>query len=247
MNKAAITIFLLLSLGAGAQKQVATSEQTWLGFIQQVRFSKRWGATADVHFRTATGLLQGKNLALGRVGAVYFLDDRTQLSAGYAHFYYYPGENHPLAARPEHRLWQQVLWTANGPRLRVQNRIRLEQRWRQQIDSRGSAGDGYNFNYRARTQLQLLYPLGKHPFAPGSVALMLADEAMLNFGKEIVYNSFDQNRLIAGVQLQVGKRDFLQAGYMHIFQQQASGNKYRQSHVARIFYTHNLDFREAKR
>lgn len=247
MSKAAILVFLLLSLGAGAQKQVTTSEQSWLGYIQQLRFSKRWGATAEVHFRTATGLAQGKNLSLGRVGAVYFLGDRTQLAAGYAHFYYYPGENHPLAARPEHRLWQQVLWTANGPKLRVQNRIRLEQRWRKHINSTGSADPDYDFNHRARTQLQLLYPLGKHPFEPGSLALMLANEAMLNFGKEIVYNSFDQNRLIAGVQLQVGKRDFLQAGYMHIFQQQASGNKYRQSHVARIFYTHSLDLREARK
>lgn len=243
MNKAAIIVFLLLWMGAGAQKQVSTTEQTWLGFIQQVRFSKHWGATADVHFRTADNLLQGRNLALGRIGATYFLDDRTQLGAGYAHFYYYPGENHLLEGRPEHRLWQQVLWQNNGPKLRVQNRIRMEQRWRQHINSRGGTDPRYDFNWRARTQVQLLYPLGKHPFAPGSVALMLADEAMLNFGKEIVFNTFDQNRIIAGIQLQVGKRDFLQAGYMHIFQQQASGAKYRQSHVARIFYTHNLDLR----
>lgn len=247
MNKAAIFLFLILSLGASAQKQVTTSEQTWLGFIQQVRLNNRWGLTADVHYRTATGWVQGRNLALGRVGAVYFLNDRTQLAAGYAHFYYYPGENHPLAARPEHRLWQQVQWATNGPRLRVQNRIRLEQRWRGHINGRGGVDDHYDFNWRARTQLQLLYPLGKRPFTPGTVALMLADELMLNFGKEIVFNSFDQNRVIAGVQLQVGKRDVLQAGYMHIFQQQASGVRYRQSHVARIFYTHNLDFRETKK
>jgi hypothetical protein len=73
---------------------------------------------------------------------------------------------------------------------------------------------------------------------------MLADEPMLNWGKEIVNNTFDQNRLVAGVQVQLGKNNFLQAGYMHVYQQQASGVKYRQSHVARLFYTHILDVRK---
>lgn len=247
MKQVLTFIAMAFSLGAAAQKQVVTTEQSWLGYIQQVRFSKKWGATADVHFRTANNLVQGRNLALGRIGAVYFLDDRTTLSAGYAHFYYYPGENHPLAARPEHRLWQQVMWQSNYPKLRVQNRLRLEQRWRQQVTASGGTTNDFNFNWRGRLQLQLLYPLGRKPFAPGSVALMLADEVMLNAGKEIVFNTFDQNRVIAGLQWQLGKNNLLQAGYMHIWQQQASGVRYRQSHVARIFYTHNIDLRMPKR
>lgn len=245
--KTVLSFFALLIAGVTtAQKQVSTSEQIWLGFIQQVRFSQRWGLTADMHFRTADNWMQRNNIALGRMGGIYFLNDQTQLSSGYAYFYYYPGENHPLDGRPEHRLWQQVLWAHNQPRLRLQNRLRLEERWRQHVDSRGGVVNGYDFNYRTRTQLQLLFALGKKPFAPGSLSLMLADEAMLNFGREIIFNTFDQNRIIAGIQLQVGKSDFLQAGYMHIFQQQAPGNKYRQSHVARIFYTHSIDLRRNK-
>ncbi|OLY92326.1 Protein of unknown function [Cnuella takakiae] len=246
MKTAAILSFLLLSLGAGAQKQVSTNSQTWLGLIQQVRFSNRWGLSADLHFRTADNFVQGKNIVLGRIGATYYPGDRTQVSAGYAHFHYYPGENHPQDARPEQRLWQQVLWTTHASRLRVQNRLRLEERWRKHVDSRGGITDDYDFNWRTRMQLQLLYPLGNKPFGPGSLALMAADEAMLNLGREIQYNIFDQNRLIAGVQLQVNKNDFLQIGYMHIFQQQASGNKYRQSHVARIYYTRNIDLRRQR-
>lgn len=236
-------LFLLLSLFAvNAQKQVATSAQTWLGYIQQVRLSQRWGLTADVHFRTADSLVRDKNLSLGRVGAVYFISETTQLSAGYAYFHYYKSENHPLTDRPEQRLWQQVLWSKNFPKLRVQNRFRAEQRWRKNIGPDGLTTDKYDFNWRARMQLQLLHPIGKKAFAPGSVALMLADEVMLNFGKGIVFNTFDQNRVIAGIQWQTGKNGMLQAGYMHIFQQ-LSGARYRQSHVARIFYTHVIDLR----
>lgn len=242
--KRGITFFALLGvLQCGAQKDVTTSEQTWLGYIQQVRLTEKWGAIADVHFRTVNNWVQGNNLWLLRAGATYFFNDRTQATAGYAHFHYFAGESHPQDARPEHRLYQQVLWMNNGPKLRLQNRIRTEERWRQHMGSRGEALPGYNFNWRFRAQWQLLYPLGKRLYAPGTLALLVADEAMLNFGKEIVYNTFDQNRIIAGVQWQTGKASFIQAGYMHIFQQQAAGNKYRQSHVARIFYTHNLDLR----
>jgi hypothetical protein len=237
---------LLLALVAGAQKQVITTEQTWLGYIQQVRFTKKWGANADAHFRTADNLVKGNNLSLIRFGGVYFIDDQTQLTAGYTYFHYYPGDAHPLEPRPEHRLWQQALWITNYPKLRVQHRLRLEERWRKKINDMGGVDNDYNFNWRARAQLQLLYPLGKKPFAPGSVALMLANEIMLNFGREIVFNTFDQNRLVTGLQLQMGKNSFLQVGYMNIFQQQASGNRYRLSHVARIFYTHNIDLRKEK-
>lgn len=239
-------MFLALwcTLQVCGQKDVSTSEQTWIGYIQQVRLTEKWGAIADVHFRSADHWVQGNNLWLLRAGATYFFTDRTQATAGYAHFHYFPGESNPLAARPEHRLYQQVLWMNAAPKLRLQNRIRIEERWRQRIGSRGEALSGYNFNWRFRAQWQLLYPLSSRLYAPGTIALMLADEAMLNFGKEITYNTFDQNRLIAGVQWQTGNNSFLQAGYMFIFQQQPAGNKYRQSHVARVFYTHNLDLRK---
>ena len=244
MRNATLIFCLMMATAAPAQKVVSTSEQTWFGYIQQVRLAARWGLTADVHFRTADNWLQGRNLALGRIGGIYYINDNAQLAGGYTYFHYYPAEQHPLDARPEHRLWQQVMWAANGRRLRVQQRLRLEQRWRKHIESDRQIGDDYDFNWRTRMQVQLLYSLSKKPFAPRSIALMVADEPMLNFGKEIVYNTFDQNRFIAGVQVQLGTNNFVQAGYMHVFQQQSSGRTYRQSHVARIFYTHLLDVRK---
>jgi len=246
MNKKLIITFLFFWQTANAQKQISSSAQAWIGYIQNLRFSKHWGATADVHFRTAEKWVKGRNLSLLRLGAVYFIKDAVQASAGYAYFHYYPAGAHAGVSRPEHRGWQQLQWFNNGPKLRMMNRVRLEERWRRKIASANERGEGYNFNYRTRFAAQLLYPLGKKPFAPGSLALMLMDDVMLNFGKEIIYNTFDQNRAVAGVQWHVSKASFLQAGYMHIFQQQAVAGQYRQTHTARIFYTCNLDLRHNK-
>ncbi len=42
---------------------------------------------------------------------------------------------------------------------------------------------------------------------------LINDEVMLNFGKNITYNVFDQNRFFAGLVFQVNKHDQLHAGY----------------------------------
>lgn len=244
MKNVALIFCLMAAASVAAQKRIGTSEQTWLGYIQQVRLSQRWGLTADVHFRTADNWLKGRNLSLGRIGAIYYLSSNTQLTAGYAHFHYYPAEQHPLGARPEQRLWQQVAWGHEKARLKLQQRFRIEQRWRKHIEANREIGDDYDFNWRTRMQLQLLYAISKKGAAPGTISLMLADEIMLNWGKEIRNNTFDQNRFVAGVQLQLGKNSLLQAGYMYVFQQQPSGNDYRRLHVARLFYTHILDLRK---
>jgi hypothetical protein len=86
--------------------------------------------------------------------------------------------------------------------------------------------------------------LGSAPFKPGTFSFVLSDEVFVNFGKEIVFNTFDQNRFFAGFAYYLNNHDNLQFGYMNVFQQQAAGNRYRSNHVARVFFFHNLDWRK---
>jgi hypothetical protein len=88
--------------------------------------------------------------------------------------------------------------------------------------------------------------MGSQPFKKGTFSFVLSDEVFVNAGKEIVYNSFDQNRFFAGFAYYLNDHDNLQFGYMNVFQQLPSGNRYRSNHVARIFYFHNLDLRKKK-
>ena len=122
--------------------------------------------------------------------------------------------------------------------------LRLEERFRRKIASNGELGEGHNFNYRVRYNIFFAAPIGKKPFAPGTFAWIVNDEVHVNFGKEIVYNTFDQNRFFTGLGYQVNSHDNIQFGYMNIFQQLASGSSYRSIHGARITYAHNLDLRK---
>jgi hypothetical protein len=87
-------------------------------------------------------------------------------------------------------------------------------------------------------------PLTSKCFNPGGLAFVLNDELHINFGKEITYNYFDQNRFFVGLSYQTGKMSNIQFGYMNVFQQLAAGNKYKVINAARIYYFQNFDLRK---
>lgn len=229
-----------------AQKQTVQVQQIWFNYFNQTRFSDRWGIWADASLRTKEDWTNDLSQAIARVGLTYYLSNHTKFTAGYGYIHHYPSDNHPQVAMPEHRPWQQLQWHNNKPNLRLMQWVRLEERFRHRIAAPDKLGDGYNFNYRVRYNMLLALPLSKKAFAPGTFSGVLNNEVHINFGKEIVYNSFDQNRFFAGFFYHVNQHDQIQAGYMNLYQQQAAGNRYRSVHTARLSYFHNLDVRKKK-
>ena len=124
--------------------------------------------------------------------------------------------------------------------------LRLEERFRRNILNDSSLADGSSFNFRVRYNFLLQVPLTKAKIQKGDFSFILNNEVHLNFGKNIVYNTFDQNRFFAGVAYNVNATDNIQFGYLNVFQQLAAGNKYRSIHGVRLFYFHNLDLRKKK-
>jgi hypothetical protein len=226
-----------------AQKQTAQVQQVWVGYFNQTRFSERWGAWGEVQLRTKEKFFTNLSQLLFRAGLTYYASDKVKLTAGYSYINLYPGDSHPGISQPEHRPWQQVQWHTNFPRSRFMQWVRIEERYRHKIKNGNELTDGYNFNWRFRYNFLVMTPLAKQAFAKNTLSLVFSDEIMVNAGKEIVYNTFDQNRFFAGFAFHVNKTDMLQAGYLNVFQQLAAGNQYKMIHVPRIYYFHNLDLR----
>lgn len=124
--------------------------------------------------------------------------------------------------------------------------LRLEEKFRRKVVSATTLGDDYNYSWKLRYNFLLNVPLGNKAFAPKTVSFVANNELHINFGNEIVYNYFDQNRFFIGFSYHVNATDNIQFGYMNLFQQLASGNSYRNIHAARVFYFHNLDLRKKK-
>jgi hypothetical protein len=243
---AVLLAFMAAGSVNGQTKQIQYSHQVWSGYFNQTRLSKKWGTWTDVHLRTKEDFFTQYSQALVRLGLTYYMNNETKLTAGYAYVHHFPADNHKNIAQPEHRPWQQLQWHTRSQKLRLMQWFRLEERFRRRILNDDQLADGYLFNFRARYNILGQFPLGRQPFKPGSLSLVLSNEVFVNFGKEIVYNTFDQNRAFAGLALHINSHDNLQFGYMNIFQQQATGNRYRSVHVARVFYFHNLDLRKTK-
>lgn len=241
-----ILVAILMVFPAGAQRQTQDISQLWLGYFNQTRFSQKWGIWTDIHLRTREDVFTGLSQAIIRAGLTYYLKDDVKFTGGYAYINHFPAENHKNVSQPEHRPWQQLQWHTRYSRLRLMQWIRVEERFRRKILNDDVLGKGYNFNFRVRYNFFSMLPLSRKHFRPKTFSLVLNDEVHVNFGKEIVYNYFDQNRFFAGVAYHLNNHDNIQLGYMNIFQQLTAGNRYRSTHVARLFYFHNLDLAHKK-
>jgi len=227
------------------EKHVHNLEQIWTGYFHQSRLSNKWEIGFDAQLRTKDAFFKGLSLTVIRPGIGYYINDNVRLGTGYAYFTYYPQDNFKLA-RPEHRLWQQVQWYSQSKQNKTRQYIRLEERWRRKIGRDSTLASGYNFNYRIRYSFFWQLPLIRKTNSEGNLSFILSDEIHVNFGKEVVYNYFDQNRFFAGFAYNTSTSNYVQFGYLNVFQQLNSGSNYKSINAARIVYFHNLDWRKKK-
>ncbi|MCC6462427.1 MAG: DUF2490 domain-containing protein [Saprospiraceae bacterium] len=241
-----LLVLILLPWRATAQKTIDTDEQAWFGAFSQIRLNQRWGLWFDAHLRLRDQYVNTLGQLLIRPGLTFYLYDDVRLTAAYAYVHQFPAEGHANIGRPEHRPWQQIQWFNRYAWLRFTNAIRLEERFRRKLKSDNELGEGYLFNYRIRFNTTAFVPLTRKGFEPGGLQLVLNNELMVNFGDEIVYNYFDQNRFFAGLAYQLTPQAQLHGGYMNLYQQLPAGNAFRNQHTIRIFYFHNFDLRKER-
>ena len=239
------SVFFLLILGfpAWGQKQVHDQTQAWTGYFNQTRLSDRWGFWLDLHARR-TDFLDRWSTQIVRPGVTYYFNDHLRFTAGYAYVAHHPAPG-LTTIRPEHRPWQQILWTSRSKRLQTQQWVRLEQRFNGRVVN-DELQNGYLFNWKFRYLLTLMVPLNRDYIEPRTLFFAFNDEVHINAGKNITYNYFDQNRLFVGLGYQFSKSVNAQLGYMNLFQQHAAGNQFTNNHVVRLFVFHNLDLRAPK-
>ena len=233
------------SISSQAQtKSVATVQQIWTGYFNQARFSNKWGSWIDLQLRTKEDFFTDFSVSIVRGGLTYYLNDVTKLTVGDAWINFFPGDNHKGVSQPEHRPWQQIQWHTNYAKTKSMQLLRLEQRFRRKILNDSTLAEGNSFNFRLRYNFLFQVPLNGSTIKKGDFSFILNNEVQINFGKQVVYNTFDQNRFFIGFAYHVNPKDNLQFGYLNVFQQMASGSSYRDTHAARIYYYHNLDLRK---
>lgn len=241
--KYAFILYLFsISLDTSGQKTINEQYQNWTQYFINLRIKENWSINSDVFFRWKE--LDGRKLQSGiRASITYHFKQPISASAGYVYFIHYPSTSAITITKHEHRPWQQILITTKKGRIQLQHRYRFEQRFIERA-SNTQLIDGYTFNFRLRYQLAIQVPINKKEIEKGVIYGLAYNEIFVNFGKEIVYNYFDQNRTSVGLGYQFSRSFAATLGYQYIWQQLTNGDKFNSISCVRLALIHSLDLRK---
>ncbi len=142
----------------------------------------------------------------------------------------------------ENRIYQQAQMTTKIGKVSVLQRLRNEQRWQEKIVNDESTGEN-RFTDRVRYLVSFNIPVFKKKTAP---LLVLSDEILVHFGKEVIYNTFDQNRLFIGIKQSINPKLSFDFRYMNVYQQKYTGYQYDMNHTLRLFFYLNSSIKSIK-
>lgn len=201
--------------------------------------SNKWGMMADVHIRRNNGV-KDPSFYFARIGADYWVHDKWTIAAGYAHLWLAPTVAGWHTFSNEHRLFQQTAFLGTAGKTGLVHRLRNEQRWMQKMRNDKPSGD-WKFTNRVRYLINLNFPLAR---THGKLSIVVADEIFLQLGKEVVFNTFDQNRIFVGIKNRLNNHWSYDIGYMNVYQQKANGYQYDMNHTFRWFFYFTPDYRK---
>lgn len=239
--KALLCLGLLHLAGSGMYAATADNQNLWLNYVGDHPFSgSPWGIHLEVQNRLSDWGEDWQQL-LVRPGINYEITRNLSLSAGYGFVRTFPYGEMPVAHRfDEHRAWEQLLYKQEAFGLKWTHRLRLEQRWIEELQKVGSRYQTENWRgeQRARYSLRTELPLtdDKRFYLP------VWNEVFLNFGPNITGNHFDQNRAFIGLGYQMTKHMRLETGFMEQSLHRRGGKNWEQNHTFSVWVSSNLPF-----
>lgn len=208
----------------------------WAGYYNALEFNSKWSLVTDIQIRT-TNWQEELSQGLIRSGLSYKINERLNLTNGFAYFNYFIDNS---TGRNEYRPWQEIGINDKIWKFKLSHRYRLEERINQKFKN-DLPNDDYTFNFRFRYKFDLKFPLKKEVEKGNNVYLIAGNELMVNCGKEIGSNFFDQNRTSAGIHFELNDKLDIQFQYLRIWQQLSNGQTINNTNVLRFNIYHKIN------
>ena len=178
-----------------------------------------------------------------RGAANYWIRDNMTAALGYGHMWLAPSRSDWHTFANENRIYQQFQVNLKSGKSSYLQRLRNEQRWQQKIvDDKRT--DDYKFTDRVRYLFSYNYTIFQNKYLP---SLALAEEILIQFGKEVVYNTFEQNRIFLGLKQNINPHLNFDFGYMMVYQQKSSGYQYDMNHTMRLFFYYSTGWKKGNK
>ena len=201
MHRPTFLLLLLLTATVSAVGQTVHQQGYWMRAYLRLKVSPRWTWHSEVDERRFVGPdRQWQFITHQHVH--YRLAPTIDVGLGGT----YSRQAQSALTVPEFRLFGETSWTLPlSPKVRLQQRLRVEQRWVRQVRDQQLV-DAYQTPVRVRYRLQ-------GEWQPHSRwRLRLYDELM------VLAHDFDQNRLYAGAEYQLGAGFAGELGYLKLWQ-----------------------------
>lgn len=239
-NKYFLPLFCSLHFGLKAQKSVTNQSLYWIRYYNQLSINKKitWHNEFD-NRRFFENNQQHHFITHSRVH--YKILPNADVALGFTYSLQSPQDPNAVSnlVVPEIRPHQELNFSnALSNKLMIHQRLRIDERFIHKNDNQVLLS-GYDFNFRLRYRLQLSYKFQNEEAKMPSI-LKIADEIMLNAGKNIVYNQFDQNRVYIGFEQTINKNFSIELGYLHWYQQRASGYQFFKRDIVRCTVYHRV-------
>ena len=240
--KILVVLFPFLIYGqGGSRKEINQQMQTWVSLNTITKFSEKWGVVADAHIRE-NGFFESNNFYFLRGGFSYFSSKSVVFTAGYAHMWLAPTRPGWSTYSDENRIYQQAQFSTKIGNVSFLQRLRNEQRWQKLIINDKFIGEN-RFTNRIRYLASFTIPIFSDKKMP---SLVLSDELLIHFGKEVVFNTFDQNRFFVGIKQNISPKLSYDFGYMNVYQQKYTGFQYDMNHTLRLFFYFNSTIKHSE-
>lgn len=204
-------------------------QQLWLTYKLQYKTSDKWSFWFDINHRREN-YINNHFQSLGRIGFNYFQSPSVTLSAGYA--YMFPNQFNSSGINFENRLWQQIMSSSKNENRDIFFRFRLEQR-------------KFNYNYFREDGIyirpRMAFIWQKH--LTKKIDFLFLEEIMFQFGyylRNISPVVFEQNRILAGINLHFNEQINLDIAYMYVLQYRNIAWDYNSNHALIFTLNHNL-------
>lgn len=225
---------------AEAQKISINQNLYWLRYYNQLTLNKKYVWHNELEERRFFDKSKPNNRII-HSRLHYKLKPNLDVAAGLTYSLQNPQDPNSTSNLiiPEIRPVQELNYTISiSKKLSLQQRFRIDERFIRKNDGQQLL-EGYNFNFRFRLRLQLIFKLSEEKNKT-QTTIKIANELMLNAGKNVVYNQFDQNRVYFGIQQDLNSSLALELGYLNQYQQKASGNQFLNRDIVRLSLYHRL-------
>jgi hypothetical protein len=217
-----IFTFVVLSPLAAQERNLVNQGQYWLSYTLTKKIDDNWSAKINTEDRRY--IINNRDHMFYILGDVnYKLNKNWSLGGGFMYFNLnLPSNPHVdiKVKQPEYRPYQRVAYGFNVNKTNVSLSLTVEERIRMRIVA-SQQMDDYITQVRFRNKVLVKRKLSNEE-AQHPISLFVSDDYMLQAGKTVKGQPFDQNRFSVGLEYKAMPKLTLRGGYMNWYQEIAN-------------------------